>query len=198
MCVTYGLDKFAPDQAGCAVAVGVFDGVHWGHRTIFERLIDVAREAGIRSVAMTFDRHPVEVLAPTRAPQYISTLEQRLELIRAVGVDEVIVAEFTPALAALPREDLVHDILQTALRAKHVVVGSNFRFGKDRSGDTRYLASALPELGIGISAVTAVIIDGGPASSTRIRMLVSRGDVEEAAKILGRRFTLRGTVVMGE
>ncbi|MCL5104351.1 MAG: bifunctional riboflavin kinase/FAD synthetase [Armatimonadetes bacterium] len=198
MSVTYGLDKAATEGRESAVAVGVFDGVHWGHRAIFERLIAAARELDAKSVALTFDRHPVEVLAPTRAPQYINTLEQRVELIRAVDVDEVVVAEFTPELAALPREDFVRGVLIGALKAKHVVVGSNFRFGRNREGDTRYLQSFLPELGVGISVVSAVIIGGGPASSTRVRMLVSRGDIEEAAKILGRRFTLRGIVVKGE
>lgn len=198
MSVTYGLDKVAPEANGCAVAVGVFDGVHWGHRAIFERLIHAASETRAKSVALTFDRHPVEVLVPARSPQYINTLEQRVELITAVGVDEVVVAEFTPALAALPRENFVREVLKNTLNARHVVVGSNFRFGKNREGDTRYLLSALSELGIGISVMPAVIIGGGPASSTRIRMLVSRGDVEDAAKILGRHFTLRGVVVKGE
>ena len=198
MSVTYGLDKAATDRRGSAVAVGVFDGVHWGHRAIFERLIAAAGELDVKSVALTFDRHPVEVLAPTRSPWYISTLDQRVELIQAVGVDEVVVAEFTSELAALPREEFVRNVLMGALNSKHVVVGSNFRFGRNREGDTRYLQSCLPELGAGISVVSAVIIGGGPASSTRVRMLVSRGDVEEAAKILGRHFTLRGMVVKGE
>ena len=98
--VFYGLDKVPDDSAGRAVAVGVFDGVHWGHRAIFQRLTEVARENGVRSTALTFDRHPAELLAPTRAPSYINTLDQRIELIKSAGIEEVVVAEFDHKLAS--------------------------------------------------------------------------------------------------
>ncbi|MEN6356366.1 MAG: bifunctional riboflavin kinase/FAD synthetase [Armatimonadota bacterium] len=198
MSIIYGLDNVRSEQHGRAVAIGVFDGVHWGHRAIFERLVQVAGERGIRSAALTFDKHPAEILAPTRAPQYINSLDQRIELIEALGVEEVIVAEFDHRLANLTREDFVDSILLEKLHTKQVVVGSNFRFGKDRAGDIRYLNEISEDIGIGITAVSAVIVDGGPASSTRIRAFISRGDMEEAAKLLGRRFALRGDVVKGE
>ncbi|MHB9038139.1 MAG: bifunctional riboflavin kinase/FAD synthetase [Armatimonadota bacterium] len=198
MSVIYGLENVGPDERERAVAIGVFDGVHWGHRAIFEQLIRVAAERGIKSAALTFDKHPAEILSPTRAPQYINTLDQRIELIEAMGVDEVVVAEFGPALANLPRDEFVNHILVEILRARQVVVGSNFRFGRGREGDIRYLGEIGVGLDIGITVVPAVIVDGGPASSTRIRALISRGDVSEAARLLGRRFSLRGVVVKGE
>lgn len=197
MGVTFGLESIASGARGGAVALGVFDGVHWGHRAIFTRLLDVARAKAIPSVAVTFDRHPAELLAPARAPSYICTLEQRIELIAATGVDEVVVAEFSPALANLSHDGFLGEVLQGKLGARHIVVGSNFRFGRGRAGDTRFLSAAAPERGIGVDAVSAVVIGGGPVSSTRIRALIGRGDVEDAAKLLGRGFALRGTVVGG-
>ncbi len=197
MSVSYGLENIGPEIKGGAVAVGVFDGVHWGHRAIFARVVEIARKAGIPSVALTFGTHPAELLAPTAAPSYICTLDQRIELIHAAGVEAVVVAEFGHELANLSPEDFLRQVLQETLEARHVVVGSNFRFGRNRAGDVRYLASAAPAFGIAVDIVPAVIIGGGPASSTRVRALISRGDVEDAAKLLGRRFALRGTVVTG-
>lgn len=197
MSVIYGLENVERKECGRAVAIGVFDGVHWGHRAIFEQLIRVATRCGITSAALTFDKHPTEVLAPMRVPQYINSLDQRVEFIESLGVNEVIVAEFSHELANLTREDFVDKILLDSLQVKQIVVGSNFRFGRGREGDIRYLNEISESLGIGITVVPAVIVDGGPASSTRIRAFLYRGDVEEAAKLLGRRFVLRGNVVEG-
>lgn len=197
MNVVYGLDKVQPKSEGAAVAVGVFDGVHWGHRAIFDRLIEVARENRVPSIALTFDRHPAELLAPAMAPNYICTLDQRIELIAALGVEEIVVAEFNRELAELTPELFLRNVIRARLGAKYIVVGSNFRFGKNREGDIRYLSSVGPTLGIGVHIVPSVIIGGGPVSSTRVRALIGRGDVEDAAKLLGRYFALRGTVVPG-
>lgn len=197
MSMVRGLENVPEEPRGRAVAVGVFDGVHWGHRAIFEKLVEVASEAGLRAAALTFEKHPAELLAPTRAPVYINTLEQRIELMHDAGVEEVIVTDFSPALANQPREEFVTAILRDALDARQIVVGSNFRFGKDREGDMRYLAGIAPGAGMGLAVVPAVVINGGPVSSTRIRAVVGRGDVDMATRLLGRRFALRGEVVMG-
>lgn len=198
MSVVYGLENVAATKNERVVAIGVFDGVHWGHRAIFERLREVAQERNLTSAALTFKKHPAELLAPDKAPLYINTLDQRIELIKSLNVDEVIVAEFSQELATLPRDEFIKRILVDTLQARHVVVGANFRFAKDREGDIRYLKEELPRLGIGFSVVSAVVISGGPVSSTRIRKLIGRGEVAEAATLLGRHFALRGTVVAGE
>ena len=198
MGVIQGLGNVTEEARHGAVAVGVFDGVHWGHRAIFERLQEVAAEKGIGTVALTFDKHPSELLAPDKAPPYVCTLDQRIELIQAAGVEQIVVAEFDAALANLTREEFAAQVLHDALHARHIVVGGNFRFGKERKGDIRYLNSAGPALGMGVSVVSSVIIGGAPVSSTRIRSLICRGEMEDAAKLLGRRFALRGTVVTGD
>lgn len=192
-----GLENIEPVEGGRVVAIGVFDGVHWGHRAIFEEVLRVAKERSLRPAALTFDKHPAELLAPDRAPSYINTLEQRVELIGALGIEDITVAEFDERLASLTKEEFVAEVLSDALDTRHLVVGANFRFGKGREGDVGYLAKALPALHADISIVPAVVIAGGPVSSTRIRSLVSRGDVAGAAKLLGRRFVLRGKVILG-
>ncbi len=197
MGVVFGLHNLSNVESETAVAVGVFDGVHWGHRAIFDRLRDAAASKGLTSVALTFDRHPAELLAPSRAPEYVTTLSQRTELILECGVDLVVVAEFDSRLASLGREDFVRQVLLETLRARQVVVGSNFVFGKDRAGDVRYLEAQGRLSGFQVSVVPSVIIDGAPASSTRIRGFLKSGDVEAAARLLGRRFVLRGRVVRG-
>lgn len=197
MSVIYGIDKMPQDAPESAVAVGVFDGVHWGHRAVFSRLMQTAAESGLTSVALTFDKHPAELLAPMRAPAYINTLEQRIELIAATGVEDIVVAEFDPELAGLTRDEFLQEVLRRKLRCRHIVVGSNFRFGRNREGDIRHLEAAAPALGIQVTTVPAVIIDGAPVNSTRIRAQIERGDVEAAARLLGRRFVLRGVVVTG-
>jgi len=197
MSVIRGIENVGFAADGRAVAVGVFDGVHWGHRAVFERLTAEASEAGIEALALTFERHPAELLAPNRAPLYINTLDQRLELMQEAGVDSIVVADFNPQLASLTREEFLGSVLKERLQAKRVIVGANFRFGRDRAGDVRYLKDAGPALGMKVIVVPAVIVSGGPVSSTRIRALVERGDVEAASRLLGRRFVLRGTVESG-
>lgn len=198
MSVIYGLENVPSEPKGRAVAVGVFDGVHWGHKAIFGRLIAEADEAGAEALVLTFEKHPAELLAPNRAPLYINTLDQRIELMQAAGVESIVVADFSPALAGLVREDFLASVLQGRLRAKRIIVGANFRFGRNREGDIRYLGEVAPSLGIKPVVVPAVIVNDGPVSSTRIRALIERGDVEDGSKLLGRRFALRGTVVPGK
>lgn len=197
MSVIYGLGNVTPEMRGGAIAVGVFDGVHWGHRAIFQRLTEIASGSGIPTLALTFDKHPTELLAPARAPQYVCTLDQRIELIQGAGIEHVVVADFNPELAGLTHQEFLHRILHETLGARSIVVGSNFQFGRGRTGDIRYLSTAAPALGIEVMVVPSVIIDGGPVSSTRVRALIGRGDVADAANLLGRKFALRGTVVAG-
>ncbi|MGI6296412.1 MAG: bifunctional riboflavin kinase/FAD synthetase [Armatimonadota bacterium] len=198
MSVIYGLKNVKDDSRHRAVAIGVFDGVHWGHKAIFERVVAEAEMASLVSLVLTFERHPSELLAPNNAPFYISTLDQRIDLIRASGVDSIVVAEFDPAFANLNRQEFLDEILIKRLKAQCVVVGANFRFGKNREGDIRYLTEKAPEIGLNVAVVPAVVIDNAPVSSTRIRALLQRGDVELASKLLSRRFALRGTVVLGQ
>jgi len=198
MGVIYGLENVTSDVHGCGVSVGVFDGVHWGHHAIFQRLVETCEQLNTGSLALTFRRHPLELLTPGKAPQYITTLEQKIDLIQASGVETVLVADFNQELANLSRIEFLRHVLWETLRAKSIVVGANFRFGRNRAGDVRYLAGAAPALGVHVVVEPSVIIGGAPVSSTRVRAFVSRGEMEQVSRLLGYRFCLRGTVVKGE
>ena len=197
MSVVQGIENLPSRVERACVGVGVFDGVHWGHRAIFEKVLETADKACMASVALTFDRHPAEVLAPSKAPMYISSLDQRVELIKQTGIEYVVIAEFNDKLAQIPRNDFLVNVLHNSLKARAVVVGANFRFGRDREGDVRYLKTEGQQHYIETTIVSSVIIDGAPVSSTRIRGLLAEGNVKSAANMLGHSFVLRGKVVVG-
>ncbi len=180
-----------------AVAVGVFDGVHGGHRRVLETLGERAAELGIVPAVLTFDPHPLALVAPHMAPQMLTTIEQRIELFDAAGVELVAVLPFNDSVRAMSARRFVADILVARLEAALVVAGEDFRFGEDRTGDAALLRHLGDEMGFE-SQVVALVGGNDPTSSTRIRDSIVAGDVAAAARLLGRPFELRGTVVPGE
>ncbi|HEV2427484.1 MAG TPA: riboflavin kinase, partial [Acidimicrobiales bacterium] len=179
-----------------AVAVGVFDGLHRGHQRVIAEARDAAGEDAAVAVA-TFDPHPAEVLNAARAPRLISTIDQRLEGLAALGVDVARVVTFDAALAAESADSFVRRVLVGELRASAVVVGEGFRFGHDRVGDVDLLERLGAALGFTVRAV-APFGEDGRISSTRVRALLGAGDVEAARAALGHAFTLRGSVERGD
>ena len=190
------LESFPPDARPSVVALGVFDGVHLGHRAILETA--VRRAHGATSVACTFDPHPAEVLQPDRAPRPITTLDERLALIAETGIAVSVVVAFTPALAAMEPDAFVTDVLLGRLGAKDVVVGYNHRFGRGARGDANLLRELGGRLGFHTEVVPPADVDGTPVSSSAIRAALQRGDVEGAARMLGRPYFVGGEVVQGE
>lgn len=189
----------APKGIGCcAVAIGNFDGVHLGHRAILRGAAEAARSASMTSVALTFDPHPLTVVSPERAPQALTSIGQRIELIRAQGIDWVAVLPFTAALSRLSPCEFAERVLVGELTTRHVTVGENFRFGRAQTGDVASLRSLGTRLGFGVALAGTVMVGGQPVSSTRVRRLVRQGRVEKAATLLGRPFSLRGAIVRGE
>jgi riboflavin kinase/FMN adenylyltransferase len=156
-----------------------------------------ARAAGIQALACTFDPHPAQVLQPASAPVPISTLRERLELIAQAGVDATVVLTFTPAMAAVEAEAFVKDVLVDRLRARDVVVGYNHRFGRGARGDARLLQALAERLGFRAHVVPPLMIEGVPVSSTEIRSALKAGDLERAARYLGRPYAMTGEVVQG-
>ncbi|HEY3068617.1 MAG TPA: bifunctional riboflavin kinase/FAD synthetase [Methylomirabilota bacterium] len=197
MQIVQGLESFRPDAGGGVVALGVFDGVHLGHRAILAAAVSAARRLHVPPLACTFDRHPMEVLQPERAPLPITTLEERLDLIAATGVDTVLVLAFTRELAAVEPEAFVKDVLAGRLRAREVVVGFNHRFGRGARGDTALLERLGREFGFRTEVVPPLSLGGVPVSSTEIRAALLGGDVEQAAAFLGRPYRIHGAVVRG-
>ena len=189
-------------MAPTAVTIGAYDGVHLGHQAVLRELRRRATEAGgLRSVVVTFDRHPASVVRPESAPRLLTDIDQKLEVLRATGdVDEVRVVPFDHARSQEEPEDFVREVLVDALAARVVVVGEDFHFGRRRRGNVALLARLGAEWGfetVGLGLVDVPGLDG-PVSSTAIRGLVAAGDVAGAAHLLGREYELRGTVVRGD
>lgn len=187
-----------PRRRRAVITVGVFDGVHVGHRRILEETRMLARGLACRSVAVTFEPHPVAVLVPRRAPALLTGLRERLRLLRASGVDETLVLGFSPKLGARRAEWFVRRLLLGKLNLARLVIGYDFRFGKGREGDAGYLEALGGELGFGVDIVPPVMHRGRPVSSTRIREALARGDVASAGLMLGRPYGLTGKVIRGE
>ncbi|MEW5853609.1 MAG: bifunctional riboflavin kinase/FAD synthetase [Myxococcota bacterium] len=182
---------------GGAVALGNFDGVHRGHQVLVQRAVEHARKLGGPALAFTFEPHPTRVLAPALAPPLIVPLEHRLDLLEELGLDAVVLEPFTPELAKTPAEDFVRNVLVGALGIKAAVVGYNFTFGHARKGNPELLTRLGAELGFLVDVVNPVDVNGMLCSSTKIRELVLEGNVEGAAILLGRPFSVRGVVVHG-
>ena len=187
MRIVRGLESFPPDAGPSAVALGVFDGIHLGHRAILGTAVAQARRHALAALACTFEPHPMEVLQPGRAPLPLTTLPERLELIAGTGIDTAVIVAFTPAVAAVEPETFVRDVLVGALQARHVVVGFNHRFGRGARGDARLLQRLGRDLGFQAHVVEPTTVDGVPVSSSEIR----------AARLLGRPYSVHGEVVRG-
>jgi riboflavin kinase/FMN adenylyltransferase len=182
------------------VAIGVFDGVHVGHRAILDAALARAREGGDRCVVMSFDPHPDVVLAKGgfHSPPPLTPLGERRERLAALGVDLFVVLPFTRELAALDPDEFVDRYLVTPHAPTALVVGEGFALGRGRSGTVERLRTIGAAQGFEVEAVPLVRMDGAPVSSTRIRAALAEGKVAEAARLLGRRYGIRGTVVTGD
>src|SRR5918997_5361040 len=184
---------------GVVVALGNFDGVHLGHQAVLQRAVEEGERRGVRVVATTFDPHPRAVLGPRVQPELLTTLELRREALLRYGADEVRVIRFDEELSRKSPEEFVRDVLVGEIGAEAVVVGENFRFGHRAAGDIGDLERLMRCFGGEAYAVPVRSEDGEAGiSSTRIRELVAGGEVEEAARLLGRPYVLRGEVVVGE
>jgi riboflavin kinase/FMN adenylyltransferase len=184
---------------GVAVALGNFDGVHVGHQEVLRRAVEEGKQRGVAVVAATFRPHPRAVLGTGEAPGLLTSSGLKREVLEGYGVDEVVEITFDLELSRKSPEEFVRDVLVGELGARVVVVGENFRFGYRASGDFRRLRRLMREAG---GDAVAVEVRGtgaeGGISSSRIRELVSEGDVTEAARLLGRPYVLRGEVVVGD
>jgi riboflavin kinase/FMN adenylyltransferase len=193
-----GLEALPDPRLGTPVTTwGVFDGVHRGHRRVLETLRDWARDVSAPAVAVTFDRHPSEVLTGRPVPLLVS-LEERLRRIAETGVDFVLVIAFTPEFARLRAEDFVRDVVVGRLRARGIVLGHDSRFGRAREGDLDLLARLGEQMGIEVRRCEPELHGGRPISSSLIREAIAAGRLEEAALLLGRPPSVTGTVARGD
>jgi riboflavin kinase / FMN adenylyltransferase len=181
-----------------ALALGTFDGVHAGHRAVIGRAVEIARERGLASAVVTFDRHPLTVVDPARVPRLLTSNEEKIRLIRDLGPDELIMLPFDEHLAALTPAEFCADLLAGALQARAVVVGENFNFGAGGAGDATQLRACGAANGYEVEVCELVTEHGEAISSTRIRRLLHDGELEEVREILGRPPSAAGLVVHGD
>ena len=189
--------------AGAVVTIGAYDGVHLGHQAVLRLVRELADARGFEAALVTFDRHPAEIVRPESAPRLLTTLEQRLELLDATGdLDLCWVLTFDEARSKEPAEDFVREVLVDGIGARLVVVGADFHFGHRRGGNVPLLERMGAELDFEVLGLGLVAVEGDatavPYSSTRIRELLAKSDVAEAARLLGRPHEVRGVVERGD
>jgi riboflavin kinase/FMN adenylyltransferase len=197
MKIYHSLAEVPPDFGPCALTIGNFDGVHFGHRRILRRLKSLADARGWKPSVLTFDPHPTRVVAPERTPRLLTSPEGRAELMREEGIEQVLILPFTRELAALTPEEFARQVLLARLDARAALVGDNFRFGHLHSGNVRVLAELGRRLGFETEIVHSVTCRGRVVSSSGIRELIRTGRVSLAARFLLHPYALEGQVVSG-
>lgn len=192
------LDEMTSSLAKPVIALGFFDGVHIGHRAILDIVQEKAQALGGTSAVLTFDRHPSQVIAPEHAPKLLTTLSERVALLKRAGMDVVLTANFTAEFAAQPPEQFVQRVLVDKLKVQEVVAGYDYRFGYRGSGNMEVMRRLGERYGFAVTTVGPIEKDGQIVSSTLIRRLLAAGEVEKAALFLMHGYQITGTVIDGE
>ena len=184
-----------PDN--CAVAIGNFDGIHLGHRKILQALTLEAKNHGLYPLLVTFHPHPATILN-SRKIELLQTIEQRMNEIKKFGVQMTVLLSFDSRFALTTAEDFIRTIILQKLRSKIVIVGENFRFGRNREGDVQRLYEMASRYGFSVRSIPPVSIQGSVVSSSSIRQLLHSGKIDKANTLLGRPYEIEGTVVRGK
>ena len=196
MAVFYNTDELKSFN-NAVITIGTFDGVHLGHLTILQQVVAHAKELGGESIVLTFEPHPRKLLFPDQPIKIITPLEEKIKLITQAGIDHVFVVPFTHSFAALSAEAYIKDFLVKHLQPKGIVIGYDHQFGHDRAGNIKLLQAYESELGFKVYEIPAKQIEDAAVSSTKIRNALTAGHVNDANKMLGRRYRLTGSVVSG-
>jgi riboflavin kinase / FMN adenylyltransferase len=197
MDVVRGQDALPLAVTGSAVTIGFFDGVHRGHQAVIRRTVEDAIDRALSPVVVTFDRHPREIYAPGTEPKLLTSLDRKAALLAGLGVEKLVVLEFTEEFSRWSPGQFVTRVLAEGLHAKRVVVGSNFTFGHQATGTLAVLTDLGAARGFDVEGVALFELDGHPVSSSTIREALAEGDLVWPTEALGRRFVVDGTVVAG-
>jgi len=199
MKIIRGTESIPPEMQGAYITIGNFDGVHLGHRHICQTLIREAAREGRKTLLITFVPHPKMLLHPERRPFYLLTsLEEKIKLLEAQGLDAVILIPFTLEYAETSAESFIVDFLWNKLRVKKVFIGHDYTFGSKKGGNEKVLAEYGKKLGFDVHVINAISVGNTLVSSTKIREAILTGDVKRAAMLLGRPYNVGGTVVEGK
>jgi len=181
----------------CALTIGNFDGVHLGHRTLLRQTRQLAHNNGWTSGVLTFDPHPAVIVAPERAPQMICSLQDRLRLLEQAGAERILVLPFTREVSLMEPEEFIETVLVSGLDVRAVVVGQNFHFGRRQAGTPSVLAECGTKYGFDCHFLAPIVYRGEVVSSTAIRGHLSKGNIGQANRLLGRCFSITGEIVSG-
>jgi riboflavin kinase / FMN adenylyltransferase len=180
------------------LAIGVFDGVHLGHQAVISTSASHAQSVDGTPVVVTFDPHPAKVLRPKRAPHLLTATQHKIALIRNLGVAHLLVINFDRKFSVTPPEDFVQQLASCSKPLREICVGHQWSFGKDRRGDLNLLNKLGVQLGFEVVGIQPVTVNGAVVSSTAIRKAIEAGDFDTAAEMLGRQYTILGTVTRGD
>jgi riboflavin kinase / FMN adenylyltransferase len=198
MLIRRGLEPSGEASRGRVVAIGNFDGVHLGHQALLQLLKDRGRELSLPAAVVCFEPHPREYFSPAQAPARLMRLRDKATQLAALGIDELRVLRFGAALSAWEAETFIERVLVGLLRAKRIVIGQDFRFGRGRGGDVATLRHAGGAHGFAVDEFPPFEIGGEPVSSTRVRAALAAGRLDEARALLGRDFRISGRIVPGQ
>lgn len=198
MKILHSIPEISEIPGPLSVAIGVFDGVHLGHEALIRRALDEAARSGGSALVLTFEPHPVRVLRPETAPRLLTSTEHKLRLIEKLGCQNLLLLPFDEAFAAQPPEAFIEQLAAHARPLKSICVGHQWAWGRNRSGNIELLQQLGQKLGFESIEIEPVVAGGGLISSTRIRKAVEAGDLTGAKRMLGRDYTIFGTVQHGE
>ncbi|MBY4678229.1 bifunctional riboflavin kinase/FAD synthetase [Marinobacterium arenosum] len=193
-----GLHNLRDKHRGCVATIGNFDGVHLGHRRVLDQVKQKGQELGLPTVAITFEPQPQEFFSGNAAPRRLTRFDEKVRLLTKEGIDRVLCLSFNERLRNMTADQFIERLLLHGLAVKHFVVGDDFRFGCDRSGDYNMLATAGSKHGFTVAHTATFQVDGDRVSSTRIRNLLAASDLAGAAALLGRPYAICGRVVVGQ
>jgi riboflavin kinase/FMN adenylyltransferase len=193
-----GIEAYPDGEPAVVGTIGNYDGVHLGHRSILRRVVEQAHALDAPSLLITFSPHPLSVVAPDRKPKRLQNRGQKLESLRRTGLSDLLILEFTPALAELNGERFFDQLLADRVRFASLYVGENFRFGRGREGTMELLRRIGSRHGFEVHGVAPVVGNGDVISSTAIRRALAEGDVTRAARMLGRPYLVEGEVTRGD
>jgi riboflavin kinase/FMN adenylyltransferase len=195
--IILGINHLKRPLTNPVVTLGNFDGVHLGHQKIFARVMEEALKMGGEAVVITFEPHPLKVLSPEHCPPLLTPFRKKMMLIEKSGIDTVLCIEFTTAFSQISPLAFMNTILVEKMRARKIIVGYNYHFGKDKGGDVETLKTVGKSFHVDVDVMEPLTIDGTVVSSSKIREFIKAGDVETAAKLLGRDYPVIGNVVEG-
>jgi riboflavin kinase/FMN adenylyltransferase len=195
--VLESLEALRKRHQGAVITIGNFDGVHLGHQKIISEVIQTAHKTHTRSLAITFEPHPMRLLVPEKGPKILTPLKKKTRLLGRYGIDIVLVINFTREFSKLPPDEFIEDVLVNKLKAGAVIVGHNYAFGKGKQGTTELLRRRGKKFGFDVKVVRNAKLGSDTVSSSRVRSLLGWGRVCDASKFLGRPYSIEGTVIKG-